>query len=81
MVQLTKTVTSGYFAISSSEIPSGKKLIIQNCYITNSNYSDLTFAVQANASGSANAYYVYVRKGSSNPPENTSVTVNILYMD
>lgn len=81
LIQLTKTTSSGYFGILPSEIPFGKKLLVQNVYISNNNLADITFAVQANASGNTYSYYVYVRRGSSNPPDNTSVTVNIFVSD
>ena len=80
MVQLTKSMTSGYFAIAPAEIPAGKKLIIQKVYGTGNNYSDYTFSVQANASGSSSSYYIYVRQNGAVPQDN-DITVNILYMD
>lgn len=80
MVQLTKSMASGYFGITSSEIPFGKKLIIQKVYTQNNTFSDYTFSIQANSSGSAYMYYVYVRQGGAVPAD-SEITVNILYMN
>ena len=79
IIQLTKSVSSGFFKITTADgVANNKLLIVQNCYVTNSHIVGLNFTVQHNG---ANGYTVYVRKtDGTNPTDGTDVVVNVLSM-
>ena len=79
IIQLTKSVSSGFFKITTADgVANNKLLIVQNCYVTSSHLVGLNFTVQHNG---ANGYTVYVRKvDGTNPTDGTDVVVNILSM-
>ena len=77
ITQLTKSVASSYFTISTSDgVPKNKKLIIQHVFTTGGD-RDIIYTIQQTNSG----YNVYVRHGdNSTVADNTSLTFNVLYV-